>query len=416
MKLKSSLQFPYAISLQSPQLIGTQEVCGPGSSNDVFLKCLVKTRQWQDTQIHNSSDCKPWLAYYRTLRHLDAELSRSGATTVVQGEGFQHKVLQWIDECLQLTQLAVLSPTVWGMLDRIHQWQGQRLQLSDVQLQAWEDSFLCEPLHYQWMSQAEILQNADSHPFNLGHNCGSLTSLFAFVFQPADLAVQQEAGGSVGAALLQQPQQQGSFGFGQGMPGASQNEGLPGWAANADGTASASAFQHPNQLQAEYLLTDEEALAAVQLNVQGSIFAGLPALETANAQTQLAGQASAYPAGQPVGYAIGQPSAIAEGGAYSVAHASYMSDHNADQDKHQSQAQMQTEQQAEAGTIDDMLESLPSNLPAALHWSGHGTVQAQGQQQGSPAETSEVAYSCSLLTCIRLCHCTCNTDAMSFIY
>ncbi len=314
---------------------------------------------------------------------------------MVQGEGFQHKVLQWVDECLQSTQLAVLSPTVRGMLEHIPQWQGQQQHRSDVELQSWKDSFLCEPLHYQWMTQAEILQNADSHPFNLGHNCGSLTSLFASVFQPADLELQQEEGGSVGAAWLQQPQQQGSLGLGQDMSGPSQSGGLAGWAANVDGTASALAFQHQHQLQAGYLLTDEEALAAVQLHVQDNTYAGLPALQTANAQTQLAGQASAYSAGQPAGYAVGQPSALAEGGAYSSAHAladTYMGDYNADQDRHQSQAQTQTRVQAEAGTTDEMLEPLPSNLPAALDWPGHGTAQAQGQQQGSAAETTEVAH------------------------
>ncbi len=391
------------------QLIGTQEVCGPRSSNDVFLKCLVKTRQWQDTQIHGRSDCKPWLAYYRTLCHLDAELSRSKVITVVQGGGFQHKVLQWVDECLQSTQLAVQSPAVRGMLDCIWRWQGQQPHLSDVQLQSWKDSFLCEPLHYQWMTQAEILQNADSHPFSLGHNCGSLTSLFASAFQPAGLAVQQEEEGNVGAALLQQPQQQGPFGFGQGMPGPSQNEGLAGWAANAAGTASASAsaFQHQNQWQAGYLLTDEEALA------QDSIYAGLPAVQTANAQTQLAGQASAYSAGQLAGYPVGQPSAFAEGVAYSSLQAladTYMGDYSVDQDKHESRAQTGLAVPAEA--TDEMLEPLPNSLPTTLEWPGPATAQAQGQQQGSAAGTTEVLYSCSLLACIRLCHCTCNTDAV----
>ena len=332
---------------------------------------------------------------------------------MVQGEGFQHKVLQWVDDCLQSTQLAVQSPTVRGMLDCIRQWQGQQPHLSDVQLQSWKDSFLCEPLHYQWMTQAEILQNADSPPFSLGHNCGSLTSLFAYVFQPADLALQQEEGGNVGAALLQQPQQQGPFGFGQGMPGPSQNEVLLGWAANAAGTALD--FQHQNQLQARYLLTDKEALAAVQLNVQDSMYARLPALDTANAETQLAAQASAYSAGQPAGYTVGQPSAFAEGGAYSSAHAladTYMRNYSVDQDRHQSRAQTGTAVPAEAGATDEMLEPLPNNLPATLDWPGHGIAQAQGQQQGPSAGTTKVLYSCSLLACIRLCHCIRDTDAV----
>ena len=410
--LKSCLQDSCATDLQYVCLIGTQEVCGPRSSDDVFLKCLVKTRQWQDTQIHNRSDCKPWLAYYRTLCRLDAELSRSKAITVIQGEGFRHKVLQWVDECRQSTRLAVLSPIVRDMLDRICQWQRQHQ--SDVELQEWQDSFLCEPLHYQWMTQSEVLQNADSFPFSLGHNCGSLTQLFASVLQPADLTLQQEEVSIVSAAWLQQPQQQGSFGFGHGMPGPSQSEGLAGWAANADGTASASAFQHQNQLQAGYLLTNEEALAPVQLNVQDSIYAGLPALDTANAETQLAGQASAYSAGQPAGYALGHhPSAFAEGGAYSSVHAlpdTYMSDYHADQDRHQSRAQTGTAAPAEAGATDEMLEPLPLNLPAARDRLGHGTAQVQGQQQGCLAGIIEVAFSCSLLACIRLCHCTCDTD------
>ncbi|KAL0052683.1 hypothetical protein WJX82_006045 [Trebouxia sp. C0006] len=68
-----------------------EEVCGPGSSNDVFLKCLVKTRQWQDTQILNRSDPKPWLAYYRTLGCLDAERISSRGITENQGEAFQQQ-------------------------------------------------------------------------------------------------------------------------------------------------------------------------------------------------------------------------------------------------------------------------------------------------------------------------------------
>lgn len=298
-------------------MIDTQEVCGPGSSNDVFLKCLVKTRQWQDTQILNRSDPKPWLAYYRTLGCLDAERISSRGITENQGEAFQQQVLQWVDECMQLTQLAVSSQHLWGMLKRVQQeWQRQ----TDVELHPWQDSFLYEPLHYQWMTPQEILQNADSHPFNLGHNCGSVTSLFASVCQPVDPALQQEEGGIVSAAWWQQPQQQGSLLVGQGLPGPSQNGGSAGWPANADGTTSA--WQHQNQLQAGYLPSDLD-LAAIQLS-------------------------------------------------------------------------------------DEMLEPLPSRLPVAQDWLGHGTAQAQGQQQGSLAETNEVAYSCSLLTCIRLCHCTCG--------
>jgi len=85
-----------------------QEVCGPRSSDDAFLKCLVKTRQWQDTQLQNKDDTKPWLAYYRTLGHLDAELDRSGS--------FQQKFREWVNECLQYDQLAVTSWDVWNML------------------------------------------------------------------------------------------------------------------------------------------------------------------------------------------------------------------------------------------------------------------------------------------------------------
>ncbi|DBA77075.1 TPA: hypothetical protein ACH3X1_009662 [Trebouxia sp. C0004] len=358
-----------------------EEVCGQRSSNDVFLKCLVKTRQWQDTQIHNRSDCKPWVAYVRTLCCLDAELSRSNAITVVQCEGFQQKVLQWVDECLQSTQL-VLSHTVWDMLNRMRQWQGQEQHQSDVQLRAWKDSFLCEPLHYQWMTQAEILQTADSHPFNLGHNCGSVTSLFASVLHPADFSKKKGAMSvQLGCSNHNSP---GLWALDKTCLVLLRMEGS--WlGCHVDGTASASAFQHQIQLQAGYLLTNEEALAAVQLNMQVNPYAGLPALETANAQTQFAGQASAYSAGQP--------SAVAEGGAYSIAHAladTCMGDYNADQDRHQSQAQMQTGVQAEAGTLDEMFGCLPSNLPAAVDWPSHGIAQAPGLQQGSPAGTTEV--------------------------
>lgn len=56
------------------------------------------------------------------------------------------------------------------------------------------------------MTSEEVLQAADSHPFNLEHNCASLTSLFAAAVQPADMAAQQQvAGAADDAPLLQQP-------------------------------------------------------------------------------------------------------------------------------------------------------------------------------------------------------------------
>jgi len=93
-----------------------------------------------------------------------------------------------------------------------------------------------------------------------------------------------------------------------------------------------------------------------------------------------------------------------------------MGDYSVDRDTHQSRAQTGTALPAEAGATDEMLEPLPNNLPAAPDWPGHGIAQAQGQQQGSPAGTTEVAYSCSLIACIRLGHCTFTTDLMPFLY
>ncbi|KAL0038450.1 hypothetical protein WJX77_006804 [Trebouxia sp. C0004] len=227
----------------------------------------------------------------------------------------------------------------------------------------------------------EKLETADSHPFNLGHNCGSVTSLFASVLHPADFSKKKGAMSvQLGCSNHNSP---GLWALDKTCLVLLRMEGS--WlGCHVDGTASASAFQHQIQLQAGYLLTNEEALAAVQLNMQVNPYAGLPALETANAQTQFAGQASAYSAGQP--------SAVAEGGAYSIAHAladTCMGDYNADQDRHQSQAQMQTGVQAEAGTLDEMFGCLPSNLPAAVDWPSHGIAQAPGLQQGSPAGTTE---------------------------
>lgn len=34
---------------------------------------MLKTRQWQDTQVEAMSDPQPWLAYYHSLRHLDEQ-------------------------------------------------------------------------------------------------------------------------------------------------------------------------------------------------------------------------------------------------------------------------------------------------------------------------------------------------------
>ena len=155
---------------------------GPGSSDELFLKCLVKTRQWQDTLLLNQTDSRPCAAYYRTLGYMKA--------------GLPQKAMEWVNECLQYEQLAVSKARVWSTLEQIQQhWQFP----CEDGLYIWQDSFLVEPLHYQWMNSEEVLLAAGSYPFSCGHNCGSL------MLQPVDTAYQQPPQGTAdNAALMQQ--------------------------------------------------------------------------------------------------------------------------------------------------------------------------------------------------------------------
>lgn len=174
-----------------------QEVFGLRSSDEAFLQCMVKTRQWQDTLLLDETDSRPCAAYYRTLGYLDAGLSTLG-----QKAGLQQKVLEWVNECLQYEHIAFMKPDVWLKLTQIRQqWQSTRQD----GLKEWQDSYLDEPLHYQWMTSAEVMQAVD-YPFSCGHNCGSLTRQPATDVNPA---YQQPAQGTTdGAAMTpQQPQE-----------------------------------------------------------------------------------------------------------------------------------------------------------------------------------------------------------------
>lgn len=178
-----------------------QEVFGPRSSHEAFLRCMVKTRQWQDTMFLDPTDSRPCAAYYRTLGYLDAGLS-----TLRQNGGVQQKVMEWVDECLQYEQLAVANPDVLSKLTQIRQhW---RFPHEDG-LHTWQDSFLDEPLHYQWMTSEEVVQADGRDPFKCGHNQGSLTR------QPAaddNTAYQQPAQGTTTDAAMMQQLQQQSYG------------------------------------------------------------------------------------------------------------------------------------------------------------------------------------------------------------
>ena len=55
-----------------------QEGCGHKTHTPSYLRCMVKTRQWQDQQWNNKSDREP-SAYHRVLKHLHS--SQTGAAS-----------------------------------------------------------------------------------------------------------------------------------------------------------------------------------------------------------------------------------------------------------------------------------------------------------------------------------------------
>lgn len=121
-----------------------QELCGKGSSRSDFLQCMVKTRQWQDAQVANKTDGKPWKAYYRVLGHLDLQRAASG-----EDPGFQNKFCEWLEECLSYPALYVHCGDVWTILSDV------RRQLLDEHslesgLKTWQHSFLEDTLQNQW--------------------------------------------------------------------------------------------------------------------------------------------------------------------------------------------------------------------------------------------------------------------------
>ena len=132
---------------------------------------MLKTRQWQDTQVDVMSDPQPWLAYYRTLRQLDGQL---GAKTDIQD-----KFWEWLDDCLNCDIVALQLCFLRNMLQQLREvWRFQ--SVTDV-LHGWQREWLHEPLHYQWMIQDRIVTMTDDkvHPLHLGHNQGSFTSASA---------------------------------------------------------------------------------------------------------------------------------------------------------------------------------------------------------------------------------------------
>lgn len=142
---------------------------------------MVKTRQWQDTQLHAMSDVRPWLAYQRTLRHLDVCLGRK--------PGFQEKFGEWLDECLNSDAICLHMWSVRNMLEQGQKhWQHEP---EDEHLHAWQGEWLDEPLHYQWMSQSDIAALQEQHPFNLGHNVGRSTPTLVVGAQSFQLTAQQ---------------------------------------------------------------------------------------------------------------------------------------------------------------------------------------------------------------------------------
>ena len=123
-----------------------QEVCGQGNYTPSLLICVVKTRQWQDLQMRDMSDPEPWSAYYRVLQYLDRSLRLD------QQSGFQQKFWDWVDSCLQDTELQHECPPLSRML-----WQAKEEWQKDplCRLDEWHDSWAFKPLRQQCDSSAQ---------------------------------------------------------------------------------------------------------------------------------------------------------------------------------------------------------------------------------------------------------------------
>ena len=64
-----------------------------GTADNVCVLCLVQTRWWQEAQMYDAQDSRPYLAYIRVLRYLDGSL--------------ESKFLQWVSECTEAAQFFI---------------------------------------------------------------------------------------------------------------------------------------------------------------------------------------------------------------------------------------------------------------------------------------------------------------------
>lgn len=105
---------------------------------------MVQTQWWQEEQLKDIHDSKPWLAYTRTLRKLDARLPAS--------------VRQWMQECLNQPELQQWCPKLFSIFTNINAaWCGFN---PDALLNDWQQHYMRAKPFLQWANMDASGSNA----------------------------------------------------------------------------------------------------------------------------------------------------------------------------------------------------------------------------------------------------------------